>query len=61
MAVEETGNLLVAQMKRAIELIESKDEIDAYYSKGIAELENKMLEIKRDSIRYSKELRKRTK
>jgi hypothetical protein len=44
-------------MKRAVELLESENVKRYSYSKELAELDNKLLEIRRDSIRYIKELR----
>lgn len=49
--MEETSRLLIAQMKRAIELLEG---VKDPYSKDFAELSNKLHEIRRDSIRLMK-------
>lgn len=58
MTKQNTRILLIAQMKRAIELLEDLKILDAYsYKSGFAELENKLHEIRRDSIRFSKESR----
>lgn len=54
---ENTKVLLIAQMKRAIELLESADLEKFTYSKDLAELDNKLLEIRRDSIRFIKQVR----
>lgn len=55
---DNTRVLLIAQMKRAIELLES-DGIEMrnewHYSKHFAELNNKFHEIRRDSVRFIKE------
>lgn len=56
MAAENTKVLLVAQMKRVIEILESDKEIKSY-SPELAEIDKKLHEIRRDSIRYVKELR----
>lgn len=52
---ENTRILLIAQMKRVIELLE--DEKITPYSYTLAEIERKLHEIRRDSIRYIQELR----
>ncbi len=57
MSVDNTKSLLIAQMKRAIELLESKELERCIYSKELAELDNKLLEIRRDSIRFMKIVR----
>ena len=49
-----TKTLLISQMKRAIELLED-DSINEINSKELAELRNKLHEIRRDSIRFMKE------
>jgi len=49
-----TKTLLISQMKRAIELLED-DSINEFNSKELAELRNKLHEIRRDSIRFMKE------
>lgn len=54
---EDTRMLLVLQMKRAIELLENADLEKFFWSKEVAELERKMHEIRRDSIRFMKEVR----
>jgi hypothetical protein len=46
-------NLLIYQMERAIELL--KDEKLEFYTKEFAEVENKLHEIRRDSVRFIKE------
>lgn len=51
---ENTKMLLIAQMTRAIELLK-QDETDRQYTPYSAELEKKLHEIRRDSIRYIKE------
>lgn len=56
-SIEETRILLVAQMKRAVELLESENFRRYSYSKELAELDNKLLEIRRDSVRYINEVR----
>lgn len=56
MPAENTRVLLVAQMKRVIEILEDEKEIKSY-SPEIAEIDKKLHEIRRDSIRYIKELR----
>lgn len=55
--IENNCILLVAQMKRAIELLEDKDLGNSFYSKDLAELDNKLLEIRRDSVRFMKMVR----
>lgn len=58
MAQENTKALLIAQMKRAIELLETDQDLSANYTQGVyPELANKLHEIRRDSIRYMKEVR----
>lgn len=52
---DNTRILLIAQMKRAIELLE-KDSVKSYGG-NFAEFERKMHEIRRDSIRYIQELK----
>ncbi|RWR06713.1 hypothetical protein QNH23_06275 [Siminovitchia fortis] len=52
---KEIRTLLVAQMKRAIELLET--ESLSGYSHEFAELTNKMHEIRRDSVRFVKAAR----
>ena len=49
-----TKTLLISQMKRAIELLDD-DSINEFNSKELAELRNKLHEIRRDSIRFMKE------
>lgn len=56
LAAENTRILLVAQMKRVIEILEDEKEIKSY-SPEIAEIDKKLHEIRRDSIRFIKELR----
>ncbi|MCK1996829.1 hypothetical protein MPH47_06235 [Psychrobacillus psychrodurans] len=46
-------NLLICQMERAIELL--KDEKVKVYTRDFSELDNKLHEIRRDSIRFIKE------
>lgn len=60
MDADNTRALLVAQMKRAIEILESEDmgRFNYSYSNELAELDNKLLEIRRDSIRCINQLRK---
>lgn len=53
---ENTRVLLIAQMKRVIEILEDEKEIKSY-SPELAEIDKKLHEIRRDSIRYIKELR----
>lgn len=55
--IEDNCTLLVAQMKRAIELLENADLERFTYSKDLAELDNKLLEIRRDSVRFIKMVR----
>lgn len=50
-----TRILLIFQMKRTVELLEK--DIDFVYRPEFAELERKMHEIRRDSIRFIKELK----
>lgn len=52
---ENTRILLIAQMKRVIELLEG-EELKPY-SYTFAEVEKKLREIRRDSIRYIQELK----
>lgn len=59
-----TRTLLIAQMKRALELMENMEvkelkepDFSPYFYEHIAELENKLHEIRRDSIRFAKEVR----
>ena len=52
---ENTRLLLIAQMKRAIELLEDK-EFNGF-SCLFAEYDRKMHEVRRDSIRFVKELK----
>lgn len=53
---ENTRILLIANMKRVIELLE-KGELKTHYGSNYAEYERKMHEVRRDSIRYMKELK----
>ena len=52
---KETRTLLVAQMKRVIELLEDDNNLLPYSYKG-AEVTKKLHEIRRDSIRLAKEM-----
>ena len=55
---DNTRILLIAQMKRAIELLEDDETTTLmhwYGNKNFAELSNKFHEIRRDSIRFIKE------
>lgn len=70
MSVENTRLLLIAQMKRALEILESEDSTERFvpypswdgkstYSKHnpvLPELFNKLHEIRRDSVRFVKEV-----
>lgn len=58
MSSDNTKVLLIAQMKRAIELLENEDVGRGAYSSDLAELDNKLHEIRRDSIRYVDWLRR---
>lgn len=58
MSTDNTKVLLIAQMKRAIELLEIEELGRGIYSKDLAELDNKLLEIRRDSIRCVNQIRK---
>ncbi len=58
MSADNTKVLLIAQMKRAIELLENGDVARGIYSNDLAELDNKLHEIRRDSIRYIDGLRR---
>lgn len=58
MNTNNTRTLLIAQMKRAIEILESQDLGRCIYSNDLAELGNKLHEIRRDSVRYVNNLRK---
>lgn len=62
---ENTRVLLIAQMRRAIELLESgnvtkttiRDEYGYLYAnRMLPELSNKLHEIRRDSVRYMREI-----
>lgn len=48
-----TKNLLISQMERVIELL--KDEKLEFYTREFSELDNKLHEIRRDSVRFIKE------
>lgn len=55
MEKENARQLLIAQMKRALELLEDEKILKPYiYNSGFAELENKLHEIRRDSVRFVK-------
>jgi len=52
---KETRELLVLEMKRCIELLEMKEVQENCHSKGFAELQRKLHEVRRDSLRYIQE------
>ena len=56
---ENTRVLLIAQMRRAIELLEG--DVMEVYGANFAEFDRKMHEIRRDSIRFVRELKPWTK
>jgi len=56
---ENTRLMLIVQMKRVIELLE--DEKFSEYSSLFSEYDRKMHEVRRDSIRFGKELKPWTK
>lgn len=56
-STDDTRILLVAQLKRAIELLKNADFERFMYSKDLAELDSKLHEIRRDSIRLVKMIR----
>lgn len=55
--IDSSRILLIAQMKRVIELLEKQNPERMIYSRDLAELDNKLHEIRRDSIRLMKMVR----
>lgn len=53
---EKTKQLLITQMERVLELLQEGEV--TYFSKELAEIERKLHEIRRDSLRYMTEVRK---